>query len=589
MPIVRFRDSLRFRFTCSLIESATRILNFNINSEKETIDIKDIRIARLFERLNDMKPAILIYPGSQKDHWLVTGNHEAILDRTISRLVRFLIPSYGYFTTEGALRYSYNPEASEVQKCGASLYSAGYYRWESPSEYRDEILDRLMLWLDLDAGQPDIHASPIKSYYQLHSEFEEALSKEHWDLASQCLAEIQNLHLSTAENLTFLQLQLWANQGHWNKIWENPDYPIWAQLSMPRSVRTLLLTAFHSQELEALESQNYLREAILAFKENRPRLGMLLTGPFEFEKAPVARVVAYQSVADINYQRLSFLKTVDLDLKTKQLLENLAQFLNEPIATPTTSDDPVNEVRHLLIDKDYAQAEEVINKVKDTTVQTLLMIELAFHAKDNKFKDKAWQLYQSLTFEEQEALSGNEYFVETYLQNIKDYALPTETTEFLPLHKTDVWAKNISEARDLAWKDICNLESRIRALIVIRLENQYGENWLSRISPEKIARWEEMREKDQSTFKDYEHGKSKLPLLDYSYLGDLLEIINRYWNLFADVFGGDKHSKRELQNKLQAIIRIRNPLAHNREVPGNELKRANVYCTDLMMMLDRFD
>jgi hypothetical protein len=588
MPTVDFGSSPRFRFACSLIESATTQLNFKIDSKKETIEFEDSRIARLFERLDEIEPAILIYPGVQKDYWIVTGNNEAILDRTINRLVRFLIPSYGYFASDSPIRYNYKPESSKVQEFGASLYTAGYYRWESPTNYRDKVLNRLILWLDLEAQQPDVHAVQIKSYYHLNSVFQDALVQKNWELASHCLAEIQNNHLSTAENLVFLRLQLWASQGYWNRIWEHSDFPIWAQLSMPRSVRTLLLTAFHSQVLEPLESQRKLVETLSAFKENRPRLGMLLTGPFELEKAPVARVVAYQSTVDEDHQRISFLKNTETDMKTKQLLQDLSAVIYSPKQPQTTFDDPVTEIKNLLIDKDFARAEDLINHIKNKKIKTLLMIELAFHSKDRLNRSRAWESYQNLSFEEQEDLSLNEHFVERYLLYLKDHELPAEDQAYPVSDNIVVWAKNIVEARTLAWKDICNLESQIRKLVAIRLERQYGDNWSSKLNPEKVARWKEMRKKDSIAFNEYKKDEPEHFLLDYSYLGDLLEIINKYWNLFGDVFGADKQSKREFHKKLQAIIRIRNPLAHNREVPGNELKRANVYCTDLMMVLNRF-
>ena len=51
------------------------------------------------------------------------------------------------------------------------------------------------------------------------------------------------------------------------------------------------------------------------------------------------------------------------------------------------------------------------------------------------------------------------------------------------------------------------------------------------------------------------------------------------------MFGSGKAAKRQLQGKIEDIIRVRNPLAHNRVVPENELKRAEVYCTDVLMLL----
>jgi len=53
------------------------------------------------------------------------------------------------------------------------------------------------------------------------------------------------------------------------------------------------------------------------------------------------------------------------------------------------------------------------------------------------------------------------------------------------------------------------------------------------------------------------------------------------------VFGSGKQAKRELTGKIEAIVKVRNPLAHNRAVPENELKRTEAYCTDVLMLLQQ--
>jgi hypothetical protein len=106
---------------------------------------------------------------------------------------------------------------------------------------------------------------------------------------------------------------------------------------------------------------------------------------------------------------------------------------------------------------------------------------------------------------------------------------------------------------------------------------------MNRVDPVLRQAWDDARDKDERAFAHYSRPTS-LPL-DYSYLGDLLTLINKEWALFQDVFGTGKTAKQQLQGKIEDIVRVRNPLAHNRAVPENELKRAEVYCTDVMMMV----
>ena len=68
---------------------------------------------------------------------------------------------------------------------------------------------------------------------------------------------------------------------------------------------------------------------------------------------------------------------------------------------------------------------------------------------------------------------------------------------------------------------------------------------------------------------------------------DLKDIISREWQLFNDIFGNGKAAKRQLNEKIQAIVKVRNPLAHNRDVPKNELKRTEVFCTDILIQIQQ--
>ncbi len=148
-----------------------------------------------------------------------------------------------------------------------------------------------------------------------------------------------------------------------------------------------------------------------------------------------------------------------------------------------------------------------------------------------------------------------------------------------------VWSAEEAAAREAAWNAICELETGLRRFVAARYEAQYGENWMGRVNQEMRRTWAEARAKDERTFGHYRQPAPSL--LDYSHLGDLLTLINAEWGLFRDTFGPGRTAKRQLQSKIEDILRVRNPLAHNRAVPENELKRAEVYCNDLLMQVQR--
>lgn len=66
---------------------------------------------------------------------------------------------------------------------------------------------------------------------------------------------------------------------------------------------------------------------------------------------------------------------------------------------------------------------------------------------------------------------------------------------------------------------------------------------------------------------------------------DLVELINRHWALFQDLFGSDKKAKSQLTQKFQIVVKGRNPLAHNRWLPTVELTQAQLLCEEIMRLL----
>jgi hypothetical protein len=583
MPRVMFQDRKRYEFACALLAHDDNSLVRAKDAQDRAIEFAAPDLARLFSQLNDRPTALLLFPYPQDpfDDWLITGADRQVLLTARTRLARFLGPSYGVFRgTTGFEPRPFDPEEGTLHRLGSYLYPAGYYRWRSSQRERAVVLERIELWLNLEDQLPELKRTATKSYLALHADFEKALAVHQWSRARENLQEIRQYRLATADNLTFLKLRLMAAQELWEDIWTDADFPLWAQLPMPRSVRTVLLTAFHFVVLHGLEERQEWKQALETFRRHRPRLGLLLSGPFQWEEFPVKRVVAYQATCDADRRRLAMLE--ELDPATQSLVEALSEH-DPSVLRVQPEEDPLNRALSALYLRDYATAEEAINAIDNKVDRTLLLIELAFHSADKSVRERAWQEYQgALTFEEQEELRGHDRFVERYLSDLQTSVQTSSMLDDVSIGGT-AGSDQVRAARSGVWDKICDLEAELRVLIVDRYRAHFGADWHKELNPKQIEDWERLRLRDSETFGAY--GVSEASLLDYSYLGDLITLINRQWSLFNDVFGTGKEAKKELTRKLDAVVRVRNPLAHNRAAPLNELRRAEVYSTDLLMML----
>jgi len=144
--------------------------------------------------------------------------------------------------------------------------------------------------------------------------------------------------------------------------------------------------------------------------------------------------------------------------------------------------------------------------------------------------------------------------------------------------------------REVVQDLIRRVEKRLRALIERKYQQQFGKSWLQHIEakhPKMYAYWLRNLQKDKVAFQLYTDYSAAI--LDYSRLEDLAELVNAQWALFRDVFdfGYDKRNKSVFTEKIRDIVRVRNPLAHHRPVPENELLRAQVYCNDILLVIER--
>ena len=579
MTTVTFADPNQYAFAQEfvppLLNQGVRTM---VDPNQLTLTTDHAAISLLFQRLAKTNAAILPYLGNRSDQWLLVGQDRRALDEMLARVTAFVIPSYAEFSDgERFAQLSlFDPQKNKLNQLGAQLYNLGYYKWESPPRYRETILARLSLWLKLEEIEPSLELPPQHGYRDLHQLFTQALSAKNWLTAESALSEMRRLNLTTAENLQFLHVQWLAEQQRWQEIWGDSDFEVLARLRMPRAVRSAMLTAFHQVNLLALERAGEWETAVDTFQEMQGRLGTLLVGRFGVTQAPVLRVFGYQALLNNDATTLEGLLAEASDSETIHCLNQLKNRLaSTDDKTSIAVLDPLQQAVLALKANDYDTVMELTKAIDDITARVLLAIEIAYHSRDDLLIREAWTVYQSLSPEQKQALMANGRYVGMYLNFLRE-----SNTE----QPQSIWGAELEKARHGAWNGVCEVEHYLRRLIEGRYAQKFGNDWTLQIKPEMREKWAEAQAKDERTFARY--GMPKSSLLDYTYLGDLVNLTNRQWQLFEDVLGAGKEAKREFARMTEAIIRVRNPLAHNRDVPLNELRRAEVYCTDLLIQLE---
>ena len=138
---------------------------------------------------------------------------------------------------------------------------------------------------------------------------------------------------------------------------------------------------------------------------------------------------------------------------------------------------------------------------------------------------------------------------------------------------------------------IGEVETRLRELIGLKYREIYGASWLEHIQARHTTMyqiWLKNLEKDEPVLNAFP--SSQINMLDYAYFEHLTELISAQWQAFRDIFtfGHPDRNKAIFNDMMTQIGKVRNPLAHHRDVPENELLRARVLCTDILLELDRW-
>jgi hypothetical protein len=137
------------------------------------------------------------------------------------------------------------------------------------------------------------------------------------------------------------------------------------------------------------------------------------------------------------------------------------------------------------------------------------------------------------------------------------------------------------------WALWSNLELSLREVILRVMKAKHKDNWLNVLR----SRHGSFFEKAEETRNNAREDNKSENLLDYLDAQPIFEIVynSKNWNDFKDIFGGEK-VKNEFVKKMELIIKIRNPYAHNRfkSINANSVKQAEIYCEDIQAKLNNY-
>lgn len=466
--LISFPESTHYDFAMQFLQRAnTTLLGIKTRSLHLEIEASNPAIGRLLQRISENRPVVFPYLGSAPHAWIVMGKTRRQLDRTLAQVSHFVVPTYAEFSSSNRLPQlrPFKKDGTRLQQLGAALYPAGYYSWRSPAAHFDTILRRLGVWMSLEEECPSFQAEHPPTYRSLHTVFDEALAAGNWQVAEQCLQEMRQSHLITADNLAFLQVQLMAQQRRWLDIWRRPDYANLARMRMPRAVRAALLTAFHYSVILPLEQQGRWVEAIDAFKQSRSELGLLLTGRFGLSQAPVIQVYAYQAALEGDRESLAQLSSMSATQAAQERIEHLHLIVSlaapaHPEVDSNTSPgaSPLRQARMALADLDYDSAIRFAKEVTQPAEKAIVLMQVAFHSSDIPVAEEALLSYWELPSEERSRLEGLYSFLRPYLKYLLEITNYSSTVSTLLATPSPPFIQNWLEWFDLAEADPDNPE-----------------------------------------------------------------------------------------------------------------------------------
>lgn len=134
------------------------------------------------------------------------------------------------------------------------------------------------------------------------------------------------------------------------------------------------------------------------------------------------------------------------------------------------------------------------------------------------------------------------------------------------------------------WDLLGDTERRLRYLIQAQMQAIYGEDWFEQLRSkhpnlrDALDKLPQLRDKEQRQFASI----TDLSILDYAYISDLKDLVYAEWKEYQPIL---RDNKSEWEKRFQNIIKVRNPMAHNRSVPEDIVIEAENSCKILLARL----
>ena len=146
----------------------------------------------------------------------------------------------------------------------------------------------------------------------------------------------------------------------------------------------------------------------------------------------------------------------------------------------------------------------------------------------------------------------------------------------------------VESSESAVWKVIEETELQLRQLVSKKFSKAYGlrsEAAMAEILGEKA--WADIQTTKQKSASKYQlaRNREERDVLSCMYFGHLksLMISSKTWHLFKHMF----RDKRELEDRINSIMPVRNDRAHFSRVPAKEMDRCRIACDDLVVMAEK--
>lgn len=413
MMQIRYEEPSQYIFASCILAGADREHRVHrLDPQQQTITVSHGTLGRLLVRLRSGQATLLPRLDMPKGEasWMLTAPTLFQLEQARIHIHHLLVPAYAVFQKKVPAFQGH----SELQRAGARLYPYGYYLLRSRPEYTSTVFRLLDLWIHLEQERPRLRreSTPI-SYGALYERFRLELAAARWDEAEWVRREMQRLHLTSAENIQFLELEWLAGQQRWYDLWQRDDFAVLARMPIPRAVRAALLTAFHRVELLPAEQQGNWQDALEAFARHLPRLGLLLTTRLGLAHGPVVQVFAYRATHDHDRAALQALLAASDDPAARACVQQLLRLCEDrPVAPPGSEPGSALQLaRAALVEENYDLAVQYAQQIGEDEARLVLLMRIAFATRDSTLAEDALLHYWELPEQQQAAMQQRYRFL----------------------------------------------------------------------------------------------------------------------------------------------------------------------------------